>query len=145
MPEFREEKNRVTLIREGPTFKISICINSDLSQILMTAGTPQPHPITLVALLDTGSSVTIIQKGKIDKLDLHPIGIQSVRGINDVKPQKHPVFRVGIAFDGVDYFDVSAVVQPLNFKGIDCLLGRDLLYLCKFEYDGKKGNYSISY
>ncbi|MBW8011202.1 MAG: hypothetical protein FVQ83_08180 [Chloroflexi bacterium] len=145
MPEIRETKTPQNLIHTGPTFTVSVNINNTLSKIFSDGGIPQPSPIQLNALIDTGSGLTIIQAGKIDEFGLKPIGYQPVIGVNDTKPVKHPVFRVGFTFVGVEYFDISAIVQPLNLNGIECLIGRDILANTELNYDGKTGIYSISY
>ena len=145
MPEIRETKDPQALFRIGPTVTVSVGINNELSRFYLAGGISQPTPIHLTALIDTGSGLTVIQAGKIDGLGLNPIGHQGVIGVNDKKEVMQPLFRVGIAIYGQDYFDVSAVVQPLNFRGIDCLICRDMLAHCKLEYDGITGKYSIFY
>jgi len=145
MAEIKECKNPASLFTYGAIIKVQICINSVLSEIYTANGTPLPDPITLNALIDTGSIFTIIKTGAIDKLSLNPNGYQLVMGVNDSKGTKQPTYNVGLSFYGIDYFDVRAIVQPLYFPGISCLIGRDILHNCLFVYNGKTGEYILKF
>lgn len=144
MPEIKiDAKN---LLAAGPMVSVRIGISKVLTDIYTHSGISIPTTRTLNILVDTGASFTIIQRGKIDGLDLQPIGERKIIGVSDKKPGKYPMYRVGLSIDGLFNFDISVTVMPLYLPyNIEGLIGRDILEKCILVYNGPEKSFRLKY
>jgi predicted aspartyl protease len=123
---------------------VQVGISNVLMDIFTRDGIPIPPHISLNALIDTGATNSTISTGKIDSLGLNPIGAQSIIGVGHTKPTHYPMYRVGVSLFGVEYFDTTVTVLPINIPyNTECLIGRDILMRCLFTYNGPGGSFSL--
>lgn len=97
------------------------------------------------ALIDTGASSTAISKKVVDRLRLVPRGTAKV-----YTSSKHAEIRneydVSLEFDTDAYLEVLRALEAnLQDHSIDCLIGRDVLHLGVFTYDGPKREIKLNF
>jgi hypothetical protein len=128
----------------GPRLTVQVGISNVLMDIFTRDGIPIPPPISLNALIDTGATDSIISIGKINSLGLNPVNAQPVIGVGHTKPTHYPMYRVGMSLFGVEYYDTTVTVLPINIPyNTECLIGRDILLRCLFTYNGPGGSFSL--
>lgn len=142
MPEETFTPENLHLI--GPMLKVQVSISNALMDIYLRNGILVPSPISLNGLIDTGATYSLIKEGKIDGLKLNPVGVQQVIGVGDIKATMYPMYRIGLSIFGVEYYDTTVTVTPLHLTyNTECLIGRDILRHCIFEYNGPGGSFTI--
>ena len=144
VPEIKiDAKN---LFAAGPMISMQIGISKVLTDIYTHGGISVPAARTLNILVDTGASFTIIQQGKIDGLNLQPVGERKIIGVSDKKPGEYPMYRVGLSIDGLFNFDISVTVMPLYLpNNIEGLMGRNILEKCILVYNGPEKSFRLKY
>jgi hypothetical protein len=141
MPSFT---TRIPNIREiGPVVDIKLALSPALIDKLRENGETPPPPIQIKGLFDTGASLTVIQEGLSNKLKLQPIGIEKCQtaSSNDFSCYK---YNLSIIFPNNVVIEVNAIEMPLSGQNIQCLIGRDILSLGIFIYNGYIGEFSYS-
>jgi len=95
--------------------------------------------VSVPALIDTGASSSVISPAVADKLDLVHTGYQKVTSVQD--EQRRPVYYGAIMFPWGSGKEIPLVCCPL--KGLECLIGRDILLHWNFIYNGVDGSIII--
>jgi Aspartyl protease len=113
-----------------------------------------PQAVPIRALVDTGASCTCVDPSVLTALGLTPTGV-AVVNTPSTGSTPHSTFQ----------YDVSLAVPPalpthtllvvpnlpvvasqlLQAQGFHALLGRDVLSLCRFTYDGLAGFFTLVY
>jgi len=88
--------------------------------------------------IDTGADITVIPKSLVRKLGLHPMSTISVRGYNGKLVEKK-TYLIGLEIKGV----CCMMIEVIDVKRKDVLLGRDVLNKLKLLLDGKKLEFEI--
>lgn len=134
---------------------IEIHIPPAIATALTDAGNPIPAPVTGVALIDTGATMTCIHETILkDQLGLNPIDVinaGTARG--PVQQNVYPariVGAVGQSFTldldrvaGVDLSGQTVATLPAP-QQVVALLGRNFLSHCVFIWNGPGGFWTIS-
>ena len=144
MPEIKiDSKN---LLAAGPMLTVRVGLSKVLADIYARDGIAIPPLTSLNALVDTGASFTVIQQGKIDSLNLQPVGERQIIGVSDEKPGRYPIYRVRLFINGLVEFDLSATVMPLYLPyKTECLIGRDILDRGILVYNGPEKSFRLKY
>lgn len=113
-----------------------------------------PRPIDLIALVDTGASLTVIDESVVQKLGLEPRGYCDVRSIHlpadgaESDSRSHDNFDISISVPQcagaplrVGNLQVISAQLPQDQYGV--LIGRDLLAKCRLEIDFPAGRMEI--
>lgn len=135
---------------DGPIIHVLIGVSTPRYQALRAAKQPQPQPITVPMLVDTGSSGCCVNQGLLAPLGLVPTG--SI-------PMHTPT--TGGAPVACDQYDISmmiphpqtpffvpiiAVIECRPLPGaIKGLIGRDFLSRCLFLYQGQLQGFSLAF
>jgi hypothetical protein len=122
----------------------------DAQQAIQKAGTPVSSPVKIVALIDTGASISVIQQGLAQQLAVHPVGIQH---ITTPSSQAVPCHQYALqltlqatgGIKGTVAFDALFTEAPLLGQNIQCLLGRDFLAHGVFMYTGPTNSFVLSF
>ena len=99
-------------------------------------------PVTVTAMLDTGSSTTVLKDTLIEALGLEPVGrvLVSTAG--------HQVdcfeFAVRIVLQKGVEFNIRALALPMRGQSIECLIGRDILAKSVLIWLGLQNQFTIS-
>lgn len=122
---------------------LQISIGTAAEEALARAGKPLPEPIPITALIDTGASGSVIQKGLPDQMGLKPVGAQSISTPTSTNVHCYQ-YRLRFLFPNRVVFETTVVEAPLRGQNIQCLLGRDLLSHAVFVYIGYRNLFSLS-
>jgi len=137
----------------GPIVQAAILVSAARREALESSGIPIPTAQRIVALIDTGASVSVVDPSVLAALDLNPTGdldihTPSTEGIS-VKASTYDVqFGIYAIRPGDPHF-VSETVQVasavLANQGIHALIGRDILASCVLIYNGADGYFTLAY
>jgi hypothetical protein len=96
-------------------------------------------------ILDTGSDLTIISYTVISKLQATAIDRQqsiSFRGLG--RSSRGTAYRVGMSFDGVNFFRAKVIAVPDDVLNDEIIIGRNILNRYAINFDGPRLVFSIS-
>ena len=124
--------------------KTGVIVPIEISPITSSITNNKDHVVNIKALLDTGASITVIDKQIINELDLTPLG-ESEKGFittaSDVIEANR--YIINISFLG-DYSYLSkrtmkaAGFEIKNTEYFQAVIGRDLLSYWLLTWDGRK-------
>lgn len=130
----------------GPTVQVELTIPEELAQYFDRQGIPIPSPVGGTALIDTGASITAVDRSIINQLKISPIGMTTVYTPQGSAQQE--LFPIKLSFVGspvpiiVNFGQVLG--SDLRGQGIFALIGRDVLSSCILIYNGPLSHYSLS-
>ena len=144
---------RGTLQSEGALVDILLGWSATAAQNLRTALQPVPPSLTTRAVLDTGAEITCFDKLLIQTLGL-PFGGAALANLPAhgglTIQAKHDasltvVHPSGNPRDNLFVKNVTVLEVPLASLGYQVLLGRDVLAMCRFSYNGPGGRFRLVY
>jgi hypothetical protein len=117
---------------------------------LRRAQQPVPPPITAIAEIDTGASITGIDLAMVGRLGLQTMGTQSLHTpLTGAVAQSFPQFDIGLTllYPAMNYHlhNLPVVGTKLAGQGIQVLLGRDVLAQCLFIYNGPANSFTLAF
>ena len=133
------------LQQEGPRVRIIISAPREEIDDGRAVGLDYPDPISVLALVDTGASLTVINPELAQSCKLRQTGFAKVSAVGN--QGDYPRYAACIKFvdDNLRGFEIIPVVGcKLPQQSISCLIGRDLMRRWKFTYDGRTGEFSIT-
>lgn len=96
-------------------------------------------------ILDTGSDLTIVSYTVISKLQATAIDRQqsiSFRGLG--RSSDGIAYRVGMSFDGGNFFRAKVIAVPDDVLNDEIIIGRNILNRYAINFDGPNLVFSIS-
>lgn len=139
-------QTRADLRRDGLKLRILIGHPRADVEAAKKANVPLKPPQPIVGIIDTGSSVTVVNPQVVQTCGLRQTGSQRVAGVG-VEATYRPEFAASIQFPEhplatFDAFRVIACPLPPQ-EGVACLLGRDILERWRLLYDGRNGEVTL--
>lgn len=136
---------QVILALRGPVLQVTLGIAENFAQQLIQQNQPVPAPVSGLALIDTGASVTCIDEDLAQKLNLPVIDRVVMASASHDATEKN-VYPILIQFIGVPIKInvLRAMGAALANQGIVILLGRDALQNFTLFYNGIAGEITIS-
>jgi len=135
----------IALMQRGPIVQVTIGVEQNIAQQLVSQGTPLPQPVPGVALIDTGATSTCIDDAIAKQLNLPVVDVVSIASASHAETNQsvYPALIevVGIA---IKFNALRAIGVPLANQGIQVLIGRDLLQHCTLFYNGMIGSFTLS-
>jgi predicted aspartyl protease len=139
-------QSRADLRRNGLKLRILIGHPDIDVEAAKRANAKLQPPQSIVGIIDTGSSITVINPQVAETCGLRQTGTVPVAAVGS-KPLARPEFAASIRFPEhrLTGFDtLRVVVCPLPAQeGIACLLGRDILERWRLSYDGRTGEVTV--
>ena len=132
-----------SLRTQGPVAEVQIAISGAMEEALRKRDQPIPKPIKGTAIIDTGATGTVIQRGLAGQLGLNPIGVEYIRTASSSNVECH-AYAVRVVFPRVVIDDVKVVELPLP-GNIQCLIGRNILAHGVFIYLGYMNQFTLSF
>jgi len=138
---------------QGAVVNAAIMVSSARHQMLVAAGQPVPIPQPILALIDTGASISAVEPAILTALGLTPTGeadihTPSTQGVPVHTPTYDVCIGIYAAREGDLHF-ISETVQvtatPLTSHGFQALIGTDILRSCVLHYNGAEGFFTIAY
>jgi len=142
MPSFTTQKPDLT--ENGPTTNIELAISSGLEKSMKESGDEIPTPVSGMAMIDTGASVTVISDNLIKKLNINPTGkvlVNTPTAMNVSCDEYH----LRVIFPNNVIIETFVVSAPMEGQNVNCLIGRDLLQHSVFVYIGYARTFSLSF
>jgi hypothetical protein len=127
----------------GPVIEGEITLTAIAAATMQAAGNPLPHPVRIAAMIDTGTSASVIRQGIAAQFCLDPVGMKFV----DTPTASNvpcPEYRVRMQFAPDFALDVDVIEMPLRKQHIDCLIVRDVLARGVFIYLGSGNAFTLS-
>ena len=129
----------------GPAIAVQIEVPQALAKQLAAQGQTVPQPVTGLALIDTGATISAVDQSAIAHLGVSTVGLAGIGTAGG--PQQLNLYPIRIVLTplglGIDFSSVTGA--PLGGTGFIALLGRDVLARMILIYDGPNGEYTLSY
>ncbi len=129
----------------GPRIRISISAPQMEIDEGRAVGLEYPPPLELFALVDTGSSLTVLNPEVAKTCKLRATGMEQVSAAGAIG--RYVAYAATISFpdhnlERVELIRVIGCPLPLQ-QMWSCLIGRDLMRRWLFSYDGTTGDCTI--
>jgi hypothetical protein len=131
----------------GPVLDVQLSSSQSGQQALTQRALPVPGPLSVRALIDTGSDMCALDVGLAQALGLTLIGVQFLGGgfaggsTSSLTPV--PEYSASLLFPHGVLLDVTVIEVPLP-GGLQLLIGRDVLAKGYFGYDGLGNSFTLS-
>ena len=137
----------------GPCLPIQIEIHPTLATQLQQTSQAVPSPVSGMALIDTGASISGVDQTVLGQLGVNPVGIIDVGTANGVVQQALYPARfifpgapvLSFNFDAVIGVNLSGQTPRGSAASLIALIGRDILEEVLMIYDGLSGSVILSY
>lgn len=147
MPVFTAQVSNLQFL--GPILNVQIAPSKAASQAMDKAGVAVPAAMTISAMIDTGATSSVVKTGLAQQLNAQPVGLQH---INTPSSQGVPCYEfflqlilqpTGGLLASVE-LEARFIEAPLHGQNIHVLLGRDVLSLGIFIYNGANNSFTLS-
>ena len=125
----------------GPILDVQLGNSPTGERALRQHGQAVPAPVSVRALIDTGSDMCALDAGLAATLRLSLIGVQFLGGSAALTAV--PEYSAALAFSHGVVLDITAIEVPLP-GGLQLLIGRDLLAKTHFAYDGLGNSFTLT-
>ena len=138
----------------GPVVPVLIEIPSALTDRLQQTGQAIAAPVSGLALVDTGASVSAVDAGCVQQLGVQPVGMVTVGTAGGSQQQMLYPGRFSFPGTNLPSIDFSSLLgADLATQGVPgprggplvALLGRDLLEHFVLVYNGPQGLFTLAY
>jgi predicted aspartyl protease len=147
LPDGRIEQGppSLALLQRGPVVQVTVTVEEHVAKSLLQQGKTIPTPISGLALIDSGASVTCIDQDAANILQIPVIDVVSVNSASHEATWQN-VYPIQIEVTGVNIRLQAprAIGAPLKCQGLLLLLGRDVLQFCTLFYNGTTGTFSLA-
>lgn len=141
-----------TITDHGALIAVAVGVSKTRGILLKQQQKPAPSPITISAQIDTGSFVTGFPQSIFDRLGLTPFGRIAVQTPSTKTGTAHYCDRFDVSVDLVSGMTVhrlpsvkAIAVDELDDNGMGAIIGRDILQICMFQYDGRGRQFSLAF
>jgi hypothetical protein len=149
LPGGGQKISPVILAAIGPVLAISVSIPQALAELYTKQQIALPSPITGMALIDTGATRSCVHGPIMSQLQVNPIG--AVTSHTAAGPVSHSLYPAHFTFPVAKFeLDFASVVgadlsgQVIDKQQLIALIGRDVLSVGIFVYNGPAGTFSFS-
>lgn len=134
----------------GPVIPVKVDLSDPLKEIVTSLGKPVIKPMPIMALIDTGASISMIDKKIITKLGILSTGeIEVITPSSGVTPHKTKTYDVGLTLMHPilsTHWKIFRVAEAdLSCQNIQMLIGRDVLASCYLAYDGSANIFVLAF
>ena len=136
---------QAVLTQRGPIVQVSVSVGQQIAAQVLQAGGTLPAPVSGLALIDTGASVTCVDQDAANQLQLPAIDVVQVASASHAAVDQN-VYPIQVEVVGlpITVNAPRAIGAALAAQGILVLLGRDVLQHCVLVYNGTAGSISLS-
>lgn len=135
----------------GPLTPVRVGVSYPRRDALTAHGHTPPPPVKVLALVDTGSSGTMIHSDLIAALGLTPTGRSRLTtATTGTSPVWTDTYDISLSFRApqrrpTTITELRVAATDFTNHGFQVLLGRDILAQCLLVYDGRLGCFMLSY
>jgi predicted aspartyl protease len=144
MGSARFSTNQAVLQADGAVIEVQVSYPLLDYEDMTSLGLSLPKPKVVKALIDTGSSRTVINPRLAQNLGLESTGSAHISAVGHLG--EYSEYPATISFPGTNLarFDVVRIVAVDLFRQeYSCLIGRDTLRRWKLTFDGRSGRVEI--
>jgi hypothetical protein len=145
MPHFT-----ITIGSDGPIIDLSVAVGLSWQGRLAARGSVAPAPVSVRALIDTGSDPSVVHPQVLQQLGVQATGSIRIRqpgtgsafrlaGVSDVR------LSIGGLSPGTLWISMPVVSVALSTPTVLALIGRDVLERCTLFYNGPRGDVTLSF
>ena len=144
MPHFT-----VMIGSDGPVIDLAVAVGRSWQRRLAAQGAVVPSPMTVRALIDTGSDLSVVHPQVLQQL-----GVQATGSIRIRRPGAGGGFRLAALSDvqlsigglspGTLWISTRVVSVAPSTPTVLALIGRDVLEHCTLFYNGPRGELTLS-
>jgi hypothetical protein len=131
---------------------VEVAVPFAFARFILSRGLTPAAPVTVHAVIDTGSFITCIDPGVFLALRLAPFTTMPIQTASSGQaPVDRDVYRVNwtVLHPGrkppLALPRLTVVATDLSQTGHEAVLGCDVLARCKFTYNGRAGTFSLAY
>jgi len=133
------------LVQRGPIINVTVGLERSMATALIGQGSKVPTPISGLALIDTGASVTCIDNSKAIELGLPVVDtVKMMSASHDAIDQPAYPIHIEIIGTAIQFSLPKAMGANLAPQGLLALIGRDVLSLFTMFYNGQTGQITLS-
>jgi predicted aspartyl protease len=135
---------QMALCQGGPRLQVTVELADSVAQELIKRKEPLPAPSAGLALIDTGSASSCIDEEIAASMHLPVVGSITMATASHPKHQANQ-YPIKIKIQGFPMaFNVStAIGVPIKVQGMVAIIGRDILQVCCFIYNGPSGQITL--
>jgi predicted aspartyl protease len=135
----------IILSQRGPVMQVNLSVGQAIAEQIRESGRELPPPVSGLALIDTGASVTCVDDAAAQALRLPVIDVVTMTSASHVATQQN-VYPLQIEAVGFPMTINAPRVMgaALQAQGLVLLIGRDVLQHCLLVYNGLTGSFSLS-
>jgi len=101
----RASSDALPLAQHGPVLNVEVHVPNALAAQLAQAGQTVPSPVSGLALIDTGASISAVDDSIIQSLGVSPVGIATVKTPSGAARQNQ--YPVRFVFPGTSLPDIE--------------------------------------
>jgi predicted aspartyl protease len=144
MPHFT-----VIIGSDGPAIDLAVVVSASWQRRLSAREAAVPPPITIRALIDTGSDLSVVHPQILHQLGAQTTGSIRVRrpgagGGFSLASMSEVQLSIGGLSPGTPWIPTRVVSLPPSTPTMLALIGRDVLEHCTLFYNGPRGELSLS-
>jgi len=148
-PAGGQRPGTTTLAHLGPTLAVSVSIPQALADLYARQQRLLPSPITGIGLIDTGATRSCVHAPIMRNLGVNPIGVVTIgfaagQALHNLFPAHFTFPAAGIDIDFASVVGVELAGQMINGQQLIALIGRDVLSMGIFVYNGSMGTFSFA-
>jgi len=135
----------IALHEIGPRIQVMLLPLEAHRRALEESGKPLPQPVIGDALLDTGASVTCVDKVAANRANLAMVDSGPITSATHDR-EVVPIFagRIEVPGPALSFESHTAYGANLAPQGLVALIGRDVLSNCVLIYNGPDGSFTLS-
>ena len=136
---------------DGLAVEVQVSLSRPNLQAIRAAGNPVPQPVTLRALIDTGTDITSLVDASLAPLAILPVGHMLVNTANGATVVNR--YAISLTVLDPDGRPPQNLVRPklgvLGMTnapiGFDVMIGMDVLGGCLLNINGLAGRFTLAY
>ena len=133
------------LVARGPIVPVTITVPDAVQSSHANLGSPIPEPVTGFALIDTRATSSCFDNSSALRAGLPTVGKSRMASASHPKNEV-PLYAGKMLLPGLNFDVKSGLGVELSGKdGIVALIGRDLLKIAMFVYNGPDGTFTLAF
>jgi predicted aspartyl protease len=138
---------------QGPLVSAYFGLSDQREIALREAGLPEPDLVNGIFLIDTGASLTCVDKVLLEQLQIPPSGTISI-ATPSTGGKGHTCWAYDVSLfipnvtkgkRGLHVLMLQVAEIDIAYQGISGLIGRDVLANANFIYNGEAGLFTLAY
>ena len=140
------------MLQVGAILPVAVHVPDVIANLLTANNEPIPNPVTGIALIDTGCTLTSVDQLAMVSLGLNPVNVVTTHTADGPKQQYQ--YPVKLEFPGHNIVMAISAATGVNLTGqviptdppqdMLVLIGRDFLFGTVMVWNGKYGMWSLS-